>query len=111
MSSSLCRLIVIVATTTMILIIVLESISEMWAILDYLATDFTISSTQQNTIIAVSPTPSSQTLQSLCNRLHDIAYTGMLSSKHYMRKRSTPIEIALYSHCNRLWQPALIALS
>jgi len=54
-------LIDIVATTTMIFVIVVESISEMWAILDYLATDFRISSTQQNTIIAVSPLPSSLT--------------------------------------------------
>ena len=56
-----CSLIDIVATTTMIFVIVVESISEMWAILDYLATDFRISSTQQNTIIAVSPLPSSLT--------------------------------------------------
>jgi hypothetical protein len=53
--------------------------SEMSVILDYLATNFTIFLTQQNTIVAVSPPPSPQTYQSLLNRLRNIEYTSVLN--------------------------------
>jgi hypothetical protein len=42
-------IVVIVAKTTIIFVLVLELISEMWATLAILATNLTISLTQQNT--------------------------------------------------------------